>query len=258
MTPNPMTLAGRTIVVTGAAQGIGSAAAAQIIALGGRAILVDLNAAGLEAAAASIGADPGDIHVGSVTDASFLSRMVAAVAARHGRIDGLVNNAGVTRPATIAKMTTEDWQTVIDVNLTGVHLCQQAIGRHILDRATKGSGNNGSIVNISSIAGRRGTFGQVNYAAAKAGVLGVTMTAAKEWAGYGIRVNSVAFGIVATAMTEVIRSEERRDGSLKQIPLGRFATPDEVAVPICFLLSDAAGYITGQNLTVDGGIHIGF
>lgn len=113
-------------------------------------------------------------------------------------------------------------------------------------------------MNISSIAGRRGTFGQVNYAAAKAGVLGVTMTAAKEWAAYGIRVNSVAFGIVETQMTEVIRSDERRDGSLRQIPLGRFSKPEEVVVPICFLLSDGAGYITGQNLTVDGGIHIGF
>jgi len=255
---NPMDLSGRTILVTGAAQGIGAAAARQIAKLGGTPVVLDLNGDRLRAVAEEIGIDPQDAHVGSVLDGDFVSAVVNAAVKRHGRVDGLLNNAGVTRPATIAKMSAADWQTVIDVNLTGVHLCQQAVGRHILSRAEKGTSGNGAIVNVSSIAGRRGTFGQVNYAAAKAGVFGLTMSAAKEWAAYGIRVNSVAFGIVETPMTEVIRSEERREGSLKQIPLGRFAKPEEVVVPICFLLSDAASYITGQNLTVDGGIHIGF
>lgn len=255
---HPMSLEGRTIIVTGAAQGIGAAAARQIVELGGTAVLVDMNAGKLADVAAGLPTGQADIHVGSVTDAGFLANMVEQAAAKHGRIDGLVNNAGVTRPALIHKMSAEEWQTVIDVNLTGVHLCQQAVGRHILSRSQKGASGSGAIVNVSSIAGRRGTFGQVNYAAAKAGVLGITMTAAKEWAVYGIRVNSVAFGIVETNMTEFIRSDDRREGSLKQIPLGRFSKPEEVVLPVCFLLSEAASYITGQNLTVDGGIHIGF
>jgi len=255
---NPMDLSGRTILVTGAAQGIGAAAARLIAGLGGTPVLVDLNGDKLRSMAEELGLDPSAVHVGSVLDADFIAATIEDAARRHGKVDGLVNNAGVTRPATIAKMTAADWQTVIDVNLTGVHLCQQAVGRHILSRVEKGSFGSGAIVNVSSIAGRRGTFGQVNYAAAKAGVYGLTMTAAKEWAAYGIRVNSVAFGIVETPMTTLIRSEDRRDGSLRQIPLGRFGKPEEVVMPICFLLSEAASYITGQNITADGGIHIGF
>lgn len=134
---NPMNLTGKVIVVTGAAQGIGAAAARQILALGGTPILVDLNADALKSVAASLGADAADAHVGSVTDADFLVGMIDRAVHRHGQVDGLVNNAGVTRPATIAKLSMADWQTVIDVNLTGVHLCQQAVGRHMLSRARR-------------------------------------------------------------------------------------------------------------------------
>jgi 3-oxoacyl-[acyl-carrier protein] reductase len=114
-----------------------------------------------------------------------------------------------------------------------------------------------AMVNVSSDAGRRGTVGQINYGAAKAGVLGITMSAAREWGRHGVRVNSVCFGVVETQMTEVIRSEKFRDQYLSQVPMGRFSAPEEVAKPVCFLLSEAASYVTGQHLSINGGGFIG-
>lgn len=253
----PMRLDGRVILVTGAAQGIGRAVAAQASALGARLVLLDINGDGLAAAVAALGGDV-DSHVGSVADPGFVQQVVGHTVEKHGAIDGLFNNAGIIRTAMIHKMSLADWQAVIDVNLTGVFNCLQAVGRHMLERAEAGSDAPGRIVNVSSIAGRRGTIGQINYGAAKSGVLGITMSAAREWARYGICVNSVCFGAVETPMTEVIRSPKFIERTLAQIPMGRIARPAEVATPCCFLLSDAASYITGQHLTVDGGSHIGF
>ena len=124
-------------------------------------------------------------------------------------------------------------------------------------RAEAGDTSPASIVNISSDAGRRGTVGQINYGAAKSGVMGITMSAAREWAAKGIRVNSICFGVVETEMTEVIRGEKFRDRVLAQVPMGRFSNPEEVSQPVCFLLSQAASYITGQHLSVNGGYTIG-
>jgi 3-oxoacyl-[acyl-carrier protein] reductase len=167
-----------------------------------------------------------------------------------------VNNAGIGRPAMIEKMTLDQWKQVIDVHLTGSFLWLQAVGRHLLQRAKNGEDASGSIVNISSDAGRKGSVGQINYATAKAGMLGMTMSAAREWAKYGIRTNTVCFGLVETPMTEIIRGERFREGALAQIPMGRWGQPEEVVKTVCFLLSDAASYIIGQHIGVNGGYHL--
>ena len=254
---NPMNLAGRVIIVTGAAQGIGRGVALKAAELGASLALVDINGDGARETAAMIGSTA-EVHVGSVADPAFVQQMVEAVASRHGTINGLFNNAGIIRTAMIHKLSLADWQAVIDVNLTGVFLCLQAVGRHMLARAEAGENAPRRIVNVSSVAGRRGTIGQINYGAAKSGVLGITMSAAREWARFGICVNSVCFGAVDTPMTAVIRSPKFIERTMAAIPMGRIAQPAEVAEPCCFLLSDAASYITGQHLNVDGGSQIGF
>lgn len=250
-----VSLDGKTIIITGAAQGIGRAATELAIRLGGRVAAIDMNAEGVESLAAGA---PDRIFpfVGSVADPQFAQMTVDAIAARLGDIHGLVNNAGITRPAMIEKMSMQAWNDVIAVHLTGAFIWTQAVGRKMLESAKSGAFRGGSIINISSDAGRMGSIGQINYAAAKAGMLGMTMTAAREWGKFNIRSNAICFGLVETPMTEVVRSEKFRDTMLAQIPMGRWAQPEEVVKTVCFLLSDAASYITGQNLAVNGGFHI--
>lgn len=254
---NPMTLEGHNIIVTGAGQGIGEATARLIVELGGKAILVDLQADKISTLADKLGANNAQVHVGSVADHQFVQQMVASAVRDNGAVHGLVNNAGIVRAAMAHKMTDQTWQQVIDVNLSGAFYCLQAVGQHMLERIDSGDTGATSIVNISSDAGRRGTFGQINYGAAKSGVMGITMCAAREWAAKGIRVNSVCFGVVATQMTETVRSEKFRDNLLAQIPMGRFSEPEEVCQSVCFMLSQGASYITGQHLSVNGGYAIG-
>lgn len=216
---------------------------------------VDLNGDKLNALAAAMN---GRLlpYVGSVADPEFTEATVSDVKARIGAIDGLVNNAGITRPAMIEKMTLQQWSEVITVHLTGAFLWTQAVGRIMVAQGKAGRESPGSIVNISSDAGRGGSVGQINYAAAKSGLLGMTMSAAREWSKFGVRTNSVCFGVVETPMTETIRGDKFRDGILARIPMGRWAAPEEAVKPVCFLLSDGASYITGQHIAVDGGYHI--
>lgn len=246
----------RTLLITGAAQGIGRAIAENALARGANVVAVDLNGEALDSLAVSAG--PRVLALkGSVADAAFAQAAVDQAVQRFGAIHGLVNNAGVVRAGMLDKLSIEAWQQVIDVHLSGSFYFMQAVGRHMIERAKAGDPAPGAIVNISSDAGRRGTIGQINYGAAKAGVFGLTMCAAREWGKHGIRVNTVCFGIVETPMTETIRGDKFAGTYLAQIPLGRWASPEEVAKPVCFLLGDEASYITGQHLSVNGGYTIG-
>ena len=256
VTVNPMSLVDRTIIVTGAGQGIGRAVADLVVALGGNAVVADMNPETLEKAR---GEFPEGRFLGveaNVSDPAAVQNLVDSAVAKFGAVHGLVNNAGITRTAMIAKMTLAQWNEVIAVHLTGAFLCTQAVGLHMIERAKQGDANPGSIVFISSDAGVQGTIGQINYATAKAGILGTAMSAAREWGKYGIRSNTVAFGVVETPMTEVVRSEKFRDTYMSRIPLERFSSAEEAARPICFLLSDAASFITGQRISANGGMQM--
>ena len=241
-------LDGQTALVTGASRGIGRAVA---LALAGEGAEVVVNYASSPDAAeqvvAEIQAQGGSAYAvkADVGDEASVEALIKTVLKRSERIDVLVNNAGITRDGLLMRMKTEDWQAVINLNLTGVFLCTRAVARPMLKQRS------GRIINITSVVGLMGNAGQANYAAAKAGVVGLTRSSAKEMASRGITVNAVAPGFIATDMTKDLEA----DAILGAIPLGRFGTPDQVAGTVRFLAADpAAAYITGQVLQVDGGM----
>ena len=175
-----------------------------------------------------------------------MDNLIKETLAQYSRIDVLVNNAGITKDTLLMRMKLEQWQAVINLNLTGVFLCTKAVTKTMLKQRS------GRIINIASVAGQMGNPGQANYSAAKAGVIGMTKTVAKELASRGVTVNAVAPGFIATDMTQDLKEE---DGILKMIPLGRYGNPEEIAGMIRFLAADpAAAYITGQTFNVDGGM----
>lgn len=253
---NPITLKDETIIVTGAGQGIGLALSRYAISLGANVIGVDLNPEALEAAAGELGGNffP---EQGGVSDPEVARRVVANGVERFGKIHGLINNAGITRTAMIDKMSFDSWTQVIDVHLTGSFLFTQELCRHFIQRSKGGDKSGGAIVNISSDAGRRGSIGQINYSTAKSGMFGMTMSTAREMAKHNVRANAICFGTVETEMTTKVRTDEKlSDFYLAQTPLGRWASPEEVSVPVVFLLTPGASYITGQILSVNGGYTI--
>jgi len=241
-------LAGQIALVTGASRGIGRAIAEALAAAGARVVV---NYASSDEAAAEvvrrIEAAGGQAwaHQANVSIEAEVEGMVKAVLEKEGQLDVLVNNAGITRDGLLMRMKTADWQSVIDLNLTGVFLCTRAVSRSML------KARSGRIINITSVVGLMGNPGQANYSAAKAGVIGLTRSTAAEFASRGITVNAVAPGFIATDMTRDLNAEP----ILAAIPLGRLGQPEEVAGAVRFLAADAAAaYITGQVLAVDGGM----
>jgi 3-oxoacyl-[acyl-carrier protein] reductase len=251
----------KVAIVTGSGRGIGRTTAVAFAKEGARVVINDIDKEPAEETLNTIKETGGEaiICLGGTDDRQAVQNMVDTTLEKYGTIDILVNNAGIIRPAMINKMDIETWNKVIAVNLTGVFNCLQAVGNVFLKKAKENptARCNGKIVNVSSVAGLRGTMGQINYGAAKAGVIGITMSAAREWGRWAINVNAVAFGMVATRMTETVRTDPRfADQYKSQIILGRYAEPEDVAPAILFLCSADADYITGQTLSVCGGFHI--
>lgn len=244
-TSNGALVQGRTAIVTGAAQGIGLEIARVLHAGGASVVLADLDAAAATAAAASLG--DGALGVGTdVTDESDVDALVATTIERFGRLDVMVNNAGITRDASLKKMTVDNFDAVITVHLRGTWLGVRAASAVMRERKT------GSIVNISSLSGKSGNPGQTNYSAAKAGIVGLTKAAAKELAHHNVRVNAVQPGLIRTAMTEAMPPEVFAEREAA-IPMKRAGEPREVANAVLFLASELSSYMTGGVLEVGGG-----
>ena len=242
-------LDGKVALVTGGAQGLGLAIATRFVDEGARVVIADLRGEAAQEAAAAFG-DDGHGVAADVSSEQDVRDMVTETVERFGRLDVLVNNAGITRDATIGNMTLEDFRLVVDVHLQGTWL-----GTKVAFEQMGEQGDGGAIVNMSSVSGKIGNFGQTNYAAAKAGIVGMTKSAAREGARFGIRVNAVMPGLIDSAMTRAM-PEAAWERAMEGIPLGRAGQPEEVAKAALFLASDLSSYSTGITVEVNGGRHI--
>ena len=241
-------LQGKTAIVTGASRGIGKATALALAEVGAKVVVnYARSSSAAEEVVKTIVAAGGDAIAlqADVSQPEEVNSLIKETLAKYGSIDVLVNNAGITQDNLMMRMKLEQWQAVIDLNLTGVFLCTKAVTKTMLKQRS------GRIINIASVAGQMGNPGQANYSAAKAGVIGFTKTVAKELASRGVTANAVAPGFIETDMTHDLKA----DDILKFIPLGRYGKPEEIAGMIRFLAADpAAAYITGQVFNVDGGM----
>ncbi len=242
---------GKVAIVTGAARGIGLEIARELLGAGMTVVAVDLKDDLLAELDETLG-NPGgklETRVMDVTDGEGFTALVEEVAESHGSLDVMVNNAGITRDNLVMMISDEDWDLVLKVNLKSAFIGTRAAAKIMMRQRS------GSIVNMSSYSGLEGNRGQANYAASKAGMIGLTKSAAKELAKRGVRVNAVAPGFIQTEMTEVL-PQQAKDMALEQIPMSRFGQPGDIARAVAFLASDASSYITGQVLSVDGGMHM--
>ena len=236
-------------LVTGAARGIGQAIALQLAGDGADLALCDVKAEWLAETAGKVRAlgRRAEVYAMDVANGAAVGEAVAKIVADFGRIDVLVNNAGITRDTLLIRMTEEDWDAVLDINLKGAFLVTKAVVKTMMKQRA------GAIVNIASVVGIMGNPGQANYTASKAGLIALTKTTAKEMGSRNIRVNAVAPGFIHTAMTDKL-SEPVKDAMLKMVPLGRLGEPEDVAKAVAFLASDNAAYVNGQTLAVCGGM----
>ena len=235
----------KVVLITGASGGIGKAIAKKFATAGAKIALNDIAPAeeNLKKLAEELGSR---YFLADVSKLEKVEKMVENIQKEFGRLDVLVNNAGITQDRTLAKMTKEEWQKVIDIDLTGVFNCSKAVLPLII-------ANQGKIVNISSLVGQRGNFGQTNYAAAKAGIIGFTKALSKEVGRFGVTVNAIAPGFIETRLTENL-PPELKETIKKFTPLGRFGKPEEIANLIFFLASEEASFITGAVINIDGGL----
>jgi len=240
-------LTGKVALVTGASRGIGKAIAIQLQALGATVVGTATSEHGATKISEYLGADNGLVL--NVTSDDSIASMFAAIKEAHGSIDILVNNAGITRDNLFMRMKDDEWQDIINTNLTSVFKVSKAAIRPMMKK------RNGRIINIGSVVGSMGNAGQVNYATAKAGLLGFTKSLAREIASRGITVNTVAPGFIDTDMTKTL-TDEQKEGVFSQVPANRLGKPEEIASTVAFLASDAAAYITGETIHVNGGMYM--